>query len=81
MADVSHPSRIRHKTSRSRKEIPYFRAKSAMLSARQRSFLCDSCGVKALCDHVVFKKSVEPVKYMPIDILIKENIDFYFEFV
>jgi len=37
--------------------------------------------VKALCDHVVFKKSVEPVKYMPIDILIKENIDFYFEFV
>ena len=39
------------------------------------------CGVKALCDHVVFKKSVEPVKYMPIVILIKENIDFYFEFV
>ena len=30
---------------------------------------------------VVFKKSVDSVKYMPIDILIKENIDFYFEFV
>lgn len=47
----------------------------------QRPGLQGYCGVKALCDHVVFKKSVEPVKYMPIDILIKENIDFYFEFV
>ncbi len=43
----------------------------------QRPGLQGYCGVKALCDHVVFKKSVEPVKYMPIDILIKENIDFY----
>ena len=47
----------------------------------QRPELQGYCGVKALCDHVVFKKSVAPVKYMPIDILIKENIDFYFEFV
>ena len=47
----------------------------------QRPGLQGYCGVKALCDHVVFKKSVEPVKYMPIDIMIKENIDFYFEFV
>ena len=47
----------------------------------QRPGLQGYCGVKALCDHVFFKKSVEPVKYMPIDIMIKENIDFYFEFV
>ena len=47
----------------------------------QRPGLQGYCGVKALCDHVVFKKSVDSVKYMPIDILIKENIDFYFEFV
>lgn len=47
----------------------------------QRPELQGYCGVKALCDHVVFKKPVEPAKYMPIDILIKENIDFYFEFV
>lgn len=47
----------------------------------QRPGLQGYCGVKALCDHVVFKKTVDPVKYMPIDILIKENIDFYFEFV
>lgn len=47
----------------------------------QRPELQGYCGVKALCSHVVFKRSVDPVKYMPIDILIKENIDFYFEFV
>ncbi|WP_455591663.1 LacI family DNA-binding transcriptional regulator [Bacteroides sp.] len=46
----------------------------------QRPGLQGYCGVKALCDHVVFKKAIDPIKYMPIDILIKENIDFYFEF-
>lgn len=46
----------------------------------QRPGLHGYCGVKTLCDNIVFKKSVEPLKYMPIDILIKENIDFYFEF-
>lgn len=47
----------------------------------QRPGLQGYCSVKALCDYVVFKKNVDTVKYMPIDILIKENIDFYFEFV
>lgn len=47
----------------------------------QRPGLQGYCGVKTLCDHVVFKKQVESIRYMPIDILIKENIDFYFEFV
>ncbi len=47
----------------------------------QRPELQGYCGVKALCDRIVFKKHVESITYMPIDILIKENIDFYFEFV
>lgn len=46
----------------------------------QRPGLQGYCGVKALCDYIVFKKNIAPLKYMPIDILIKENIDFYFEF-
>lgn len=46
----------------------------------QRPGLQGYCGVKALCNHTVFKKAVTSVKYMPIDILMKENIDFYFEF-
>ena len=46
----------------------------------QRPELQGYCGVKALCNHIVFKKPITSVKYMPIDILMKENIDFYFEF-
>ena len=47
----------------------------------QRPGLQGYCGVRALCSNVVFKKQVQDTRYMPIDILIKENIDFYFEFV
>lgn len=46
----------------------------------QRPELQGYCGVKALCNHVVFKMPVASVKYMPIDIMVKENIDFYTEF-
>lgn len=46
----------------------------------QRPGLQGYCGVKTLCDDIVFKRPVEPLKYMPINILLKENIDFYFEF-
>ena len=46
----------------------------------QRPGLQGYCGVKTLCDHVIFKRPVTAVKYMPIDILMEENIDFYFEF-
>lgn len=46
----------------------------------QRPGLQGYCGIKMLCDHIVFKKPVEPMKYMPIDVLMKENIRFYFEF-
>lgn len=34
-------------------------------------------GIKALCDHLIFKKEVTPTNYMPIDLLNAENIDFY----
>lgn len=46
----------------------------------QRPSLQGYCGVKALTDHIVFKKPRNKVKYMPIDILLKDNIEFYFEF-
>lgn len=45
----------------------------------QRPALQGYYGAKALCDHLVFKRKVEKIKYMPIDILMKENIDYYFE--
>lgn len=33
--------------------------------------------VKALSNYLLFKQNPEKVNYMPIDILIKENVDFY----
>ncbi|WP_294635380.1 LacI family DNA-binding transcriptional regulator [uncultured Bacteroides sp.] len=35
-------------------------------------------GIKALCDHLIFKKEIPRVNFMPIDLLTKENIQFYF---
>ncbi|NDW12727.1 LacI family DNA-binding transcriptional regulator [Bacteroides sp. 214] len=34
-------------------------------------------GIKLLCDHLIFKKEVAPINYMPIDLLSAENIDYY----
>ncbi|MDR0987896.1 MAG: LacI family DNA-binding transcriptional regulator [Prevotellaceae bacterium] len=60
--------------------VKYLRSGEIDRLIGQRPGLQGYCGVKALSDHVVFKRAVTPVKYMPIDILLPENIDFYFEF-
>lgn len=62
------------------KNVEYLKRGEVNHLIGQRPGLQGYCGVKALCNHVVFKKPVTAVKYMPIDILMKENIDFYFEF-
>ena len=33
--------------------------------------------IKTLCDHLIFKKEVTSINYMPIDLLTKETIDYY----
>lgn len=62
------------------KNVEYLKSGEVNYLIGQRPGLQGYCGIKALCNHVVFKKQVTPVKYMPIDLLMKENIDFYFEF-
>jgi Transcriptional regulators len=37
-------------------------------------------GIKALSDHLLFRKQINRINYVPIDILTQENIDFYLEF-
>lgn len=59
--------------------VEYLKSGEISYLIGQRPGLQGYCGIKSLCDFVVFKKTPPPVKYMPIDILIKENIDFYFE--
>ncbi len=34
-------------------------------------------GLKALCEHLILKKEIASENFMPIDLLTKENIDFY----
>lgn len=46
----------------------------------QRPGLQGYYGVKTLSEYVILKKPVPSIKYMPIDILMKENIDYHFEF-
>ena len=62
------------------KNVEYLKSGEVNYLIGQRPGLQGYCGVKALCNHIVFKKPVTAVKYMPIDVLMKENIDFYFEF-
>lgn len=36
-------------------------------------------GIYALADHLIFKKKVNPIKYLPLDIITKENLYYYIE--
>ena len=38
-------------------------------------------GIKALCDHLIFKKEVNCINYMPIDLLTVETIDYYLSLI
>ncbi len=49
----------------------------AFLIAQQPS-LQGFNGIKALADHLILKKEVNCINLMPIDLLTKENIDYYF---
>lgn len=34
-------------------------------------------GIHQLSDHLVFKKDIQPVKYLPLDIITRENLGYY----
>ena len=36
--------------------------------------------IKALCDQLIFKKEINCINYMPIDLLTVETVDFYLDF-
>lgn len=36
-------------------------------------------GIHLLIDHLVFKKKINPIKYLPLDIITKENLHYYVE--
>jgi LacI family transcriptional regulator len=38
------------------------------------------CSVRDMCRELIFKQAITKINYVPIDILVKENIDYYFDF-
>jgi len=38
------------------------------------------CSVRDICNKLIFKQEVTKINYMPIDIVVKENIDYYINF-
>jgi LacI family transcriptional regulator len=36
-------------------------------------------GIYQLSDHLVFKKDILPIKYLPLDIITKENLNYYID--
>jgi LacI family transcriptional regulator len=34
-------------------------------------------GVQLMVDHLLFNKQVEPIRYLPLDIITKENAQYY----
>jgi LacI family transcriptional regulator len=36
-------------------------------------------GIHQLANHLVFKKEIQPIKYLPLDIITKENLDYYLD--
>ena len=62
------------------RNIASLRNNSIAYLIAQRPELQGYRGVKALSDHQIFKKNVEVINYMPMDILINKNIDFYLGF-
>ena len=53
------------------------RAGSISFLIAQHAFMQGYNCVDTLFKAIVLKKKVEPVNYMPIELLSKENIDFY----
>jgi LacI family transcriptional regulator len=60
-----------------KRNVACLRSGSVQFLIAQQPVLQGYNGVKALCDHLILKKEVNVVNYMPIDLLTVETIDFY----
>ena len=60
------------------RNVECLRRGSILFLIAQQPSLQGFNGIKALADHLILKKEVNPENFMPIDLLTKENIDYYF---
>ena len=59
------------------RNVNCLKAKNVSFLIAQQPELQGFNSIKSLCDHLIFKKEVTRVNYMPIDLLTAETIDFY----
>ena len=62
------------------KNISYLKEGKIAIIIAQRPEMQTYNGVKALFNCIVLKKGVKKINYMPIDLLVKENADYYTEY-
>ncbi|MDR0976340.1 MAG: LacI family DNA-binding transcriptional regulator [Prevotellaceae bacterium] len=59
------------------RNVACLRAGSVDFLIAQQPELQGYNAIKALADHLIFRKEVPPLQFMPIDLLSRQNIDFY----
>ncbi len=59
------------------RNVDCLKAGSIFFLIAQQPVLQGFNGIKALCDFLILKKEIPSENFMPIDLLTKENIDFY----
>jgi ABC-type sugar transport system, periplasmic component len=62
------------------KNIAYLKQGRIAIIIAQRPEMQTYNGIKALFNNIVLKKAVKKVNYMPVDLLVKENADYYTEY-
>jgi LacI family transcriptional regulator len=63
-----------------RKNVEYLRQGIVSYLIAQRPEKQVYCSVRDMCRELIFKQKVTKINYVPIDILMKENIDYYINF-
>jgi LacI family transcriptional regulator len=63
-----------------RKNVEYLRQGVVSYLIAQRPEKQVYCSVRDMCRELIFKQTVTKINYVPIDILMKENIDYYMNF-
>ena len=46
----------------------------------QNPILQGYLGIMNFVNHFILKKEIRPTQYLPLDIVLKENVDFYIEY-
>lgn len=61
------------------KNLPFLEKGIINFLINQNPFKQGYLGINLLIDHLIFKKKISPIKYLPLDIITSENLYYYLE--